>query len=185
MFRDLNNGLRFTYTGYFNSGYFKFLKTRGAWQPQWGKGSGDGVLGYNPGNTSDPDAIQIANAGYYTVTVDVGASTYSVTGFDASSSTTYTTIGIIGSATAGGWGPTDTDMVAASSDPHLWYIDGAVLSSGEMKFRAENGWDINWGAATFPYGIGTGGGPNIPISDAGDYLIVFSDLTGQYAIIKK
>lgn len=183
MFRDPDNGLRFSYTGHFNAGAFKFLRTRGAWQPQWGKGASDGVLGYNGGDGSDPDVIQISTEGYYTVTIDLGALTYSVESFDASSATEYATIGIVGSA-AGSW-DNDVDLTKSAADPHLWILDGIDLIQGEAKFRADNDWAVNWGSSAFPYGVGDNGGANIPVTDGGNYLVVFSDLTGQYAIIKK
>lgn len=185
LFRDPSNGLRFTYVGKLNAGNLKFLKERGKWAPQWGAGS-NGTLAYRPTEADpDPPTISIAATGYYTVVFNGADNTYAVTPYDAAGKPTYTTIGIIGAATPNGWGDPDTNMTQSAFDPHHWYIDGQNLAADAMKFRAGDGWAVNWGAATFPYGAGTQDGANIPVSEAGNYLIRFCDLTGQYAVIKK
>jgi hypothetical protein len=90
----------------------------------------------------------------------------------------FTTIGIIGDATPGGW-DADTDM---DQDPNLPYIwrKRLVLTDGEAKFRAENDWTFNWGAGDFPTGVGTQDGANIPVP-AGEYKITFNSITGEYS----
>lgn len=49
----------------------------------------------------------------------------------------------------------------------------------EMKFRENADWTTNWGAVDFPSGIGTVGGPNIPVPP-GSYLVTFNCSTGAY-----
>ena len=88
-----------------------------------------------------------------------------------------TTVGLIGSATPGGW-DADTNMVQDAVDTSLWTLDIA-LTTGEVKFRANDDWAINWGSADFPMGIGEQGGDNIPVF-AGDYSITFNSTTGEY-----
>lgn len=87
------------------------------------------------------------------------------------------TVGLIGSATPGGW-DTDTDMVQDPDSAHLWTLTMALLD-GEAKFRANDAWDINWGDTDFPIGVGTQGGPNIPVL-GGTYDITFNSKTGAY-----
>lgn len=88
----------------------------------------------------------------------------------------YPSIGIIGSATPGGW-DTDTNMT---------YTGGGIVSvtmdlvDGEAKFRAFDAWDYNWGDSGFPSGTGTINGPNIPVT-AGNYTIKFNVNTGAYS----
>jgi hypothetical protein len=89
----------------------------------------------------------------------------------------YETVGIIGSATPGGW-DTDTDMERSPTDSSLWTLR-IVLIDGEAKFRANNTWDVNWGSGDFPSGIATRDGANIPIT-AGEYVVTFNSLTGAY-----
>ena len=88
-----------------------------------------------------------------------------------------TTVGLIGSATANGW-DSDIDMIQDANDTCLWTLD-VTLTNGEVKFRANDGWDINWGSTDFPSGTGTQGGSNIPVF-AGDYSITFNSCTGEY-----
>jgi len=82
----------------------------------------------------------------------------------------YDVVSIIGSATAGGW-DTDTDMElnADLNDPSEWKLR-VVLTDGELKFRANHDWAVNWGSGDFPIGTGILDGPNIPVT-AGEYLI--------------
>lgn len=88
-----------------------------------------------------------------------------------------TTVGLIGSATPGGW-DVDVDMTQDPADTAIWTLN-IDLADGEVKFRANDDWTINWGAADFPNGIGTQGGPNIPVI-AGNYDITFNHVTGVY-----
>jgi hypothetical protein len=96
---------------------------------------------------------------------------------------TYASMGVIG--LNGDW---DNDIVmtqfAAAVNPHLWSANIEVAADTECKFRANAGWDNNWGATEFPYGVGTNGGANIPVK-AGNYTVVFNDIDGSYTFITK
>ncbi|MEM9671514.1 MAG: alpha-amylase family glycosyl hydrolase [Bacteroidota bacterium] len=96
----------------------------------------------------------------------------------AAGQTTYETVGIIGTATTKGWDES-TPMVQNEEDEHQWTLEDFSLSAGELKFRANNNWDVNWGATAFPSGTGRQDGPNIPIP-AGIYDIFFNDTNGEY-----
>lgn len=184
LFRDPANEDKYYYTGYFNAGSFKLLEKKGQWQPQWGQNAG--VLAVNDGTGSDPGTFDIATAGYYSVVVDLAANTYSIDPYDASGASTYSTIAIIGTATPNDWNDPDTDMTQSTFDPHMWYLNDQLLKAGgEMKFRANNGWDVNWGDTTSYSGLGSPGGPNIAIGIPvdGNYDIWFNDITGRYIYI--
>lgn len=93
----------------------------------------------------------------------------------------YATVGIIGSATAGGW-DSDTNMeLNPLGDSTDWKLRTTLLD-GELKFRANDDWAVNWGGAGFPTGVAERDGPNIPIV-AGEYNIYFSSFTGDYAFV--
>ena len=61
-----------------------------------------------------------------------------------------TSIGIIGSATPGGW---DNETPLTQVNDSVWTIQMSLIK-GEVKFRANNAWDINWGEKDFPTGVG-------------------------------
>lgn len=122
--------------------------------------------------TQDGDNIAVSAASPYFITFDTLSGEYNF-----ESMLTYETVGIIGDATPGGW-DADTDMTKSDSDPNIWTITLTLLE-GEVKFRAEDAWDVNWGGTDFPTGVATMGGDNIPVT-AGDYFITFNSETGDY-----
>jgi gluconolactonase len=93
---------------------------------------------------------------------------------------TYNTVGVIGSATPNGWDVSTAMKMVRSNYPHLWQVT-LQLSPGEVKFRANNNWDVSWGNSPFPSGIAVPGGANIQVPIAGKYMITFHDLTGDYS----
>ena len=183
LFRDPENENLFHFTGRFNGSAdtegFKLLEVLGLWQPQWG------LDGQNLSNSTilggDPAAFPVDADGYYSFTMNIDEMTYSFEPYDASGAATYETIGFLGDATPGGWDE-DTDLVQQSFDPHIWFANDVELSDGEMKFRAADSWDMNWGSNTFPSGKAVKDGANIPVT-GGVYDIWFNDLTGRYLLI--
>lgn len=121
--------------------------------------------------------------GEYTLTVSSADSN----GNADSKTTTFTvfkgfnTIGIIGDATPGGWG-SDTDMVDAGDGVYEITI---ALEALAAKFRADDDWAVNWGAADFPSGTATQDGDNIPIAEAGTYKVTFDTKNGSYNFEKQ
>lgn len=185
LFRNAENENLFYYEGKFNAGAFKLLEVLGEWQPQWGIKDGNftnsTILG------GDPDNITVATAGYYKLTVNVEEMTYTFVEIDASAAATYDTIGLVGEGTSVGWpgddNPTpDIELTQSTYNEHIWYAQNVALTEAAIKFRAEKAWDVNWGAATFPSGQGTFGGPDIPATE-GTYNVWFNDLTGRYLFI--
>ena len=145
------------YKGFSNlNGDFKFTKQRA-----WG-GSGDE---YNSNDFStyegglapstDGSNINMPTAGFYYIVADV---------MNAKLTATATTWGIIGDATAGGW---DSDQnMTWDSDKKCWTAT-LTLTDGTMKFRANDGWDINVGGKIDDLSFG---GDNMTVQ-AGTYDI--------------
>lgn len=183
MFRDAENDDIFYFQGRFAGGDgvegFKLLEMLGAWQPQWG--GTDGVLAVNRGDSDDPAAFKVEDDAYYSLMVNLDEMTYTWEEVDESEATVHTTIGIIGDATPGGW-DADTDMTQSEFDPHIWYINDVELNDGEVKFRADDAWDVNWGDNTPNSGQAVQDGQNIPVT-AGTYDIWFNTLDGRYILI--
>ncbi len=131
---------------------FKFKPNEDNWDGDW-EFDGEGKIADNGGaNCPAPEAS------YYMIEVDLNAMTYTLTPIK--------TIGIVGPAQAGGW-DADTDMTY-NAETGAWEATIA-LSAGEMKFRANDEWAINWGAAA-ETGLCQGGG-NLAIEEAGTYDI--------------
>ena len=166
------DGIHFTGFMYLNQNGFKFCT-----QPEW-KGTN-----YGANFDTAPDAANITMteaAGYYKVDVDLDSKSYALT--------PITTIGIIGSASPNGW-DSDVDMTyvpynAETKELGYWEIKDVTLTSGEIKFRANDDWAINWGGDTNAL---TQGGDNISV-DAGTYDIKLYAWANGYAkceLIKK
>lgn len=84
-------------------------------------------------------------------------------------------VGIVGSAVNGwpdGNNPTP-DIAMSSTDGDVYSLNSQVLNDGELKFRQNFSWDVNWGGTDFPSGaLALGSSNNIPVN-AGTYDISF------------
>lgn len=150
-----SNGI---YIGYINytepNSEFKITTARN-WDNSYGTDGGNTLVYNGGGNLVAP------NAGYQKLTVDTNALTYALEAYSW---------GIIGSATPGGW-DNDTDMVWISTD-NVWEISSIALVAGEIKFRLNSDWAVNYGDNGND-GTLEDGGANIPITEAGNYKITF------------
>lgn len=177
-FLDAPDGKAYTYTGKFAAGAeFKIDHelNLGVWDKALGTPAA-GKLELGKG-----DNIKDATAGgYFTVSFDPEALTYSVEPFaGAEGAMVYKSMGLIGSS-VGGW-DNDVDLNQASYDPHIWKAERIEIATGELKIRANDAWDKSWGGTGFPVAK-SDSGDNIKISAemAGAYFVVFNDLTGHY-----
>lgn len=166
---DLNT---WTLTVFLKGGGEAKFRAGDDWAVNWG--SGDFPSGTA---TQDGSNIPIPNDGYYKIVFNDQTGDYTFTELAVKN---FTTIGLIGTATPGGW-DSDTDLTQDATNPHIWTGE-ITLTDGEAKFRAENDWADNWGAESYPSGFGIGGGPNI-VAKAGTYFIWFNDATGEYAFM--
>lgn len=108
------------------AGAFKFA--RGSWDENYGDTGADGTL------EAGGDDLSVAEPGYYRMYVDLDALTYSIE---------KVSFGLIGSATPGGW-DNDTDMTY-NPETGAWEVELALTGGQEMKFRANDAWDLNLG----------------------------------------
>ena len=118
---------------------------------------------------------------FYTLSIDMDAQTYTWTKCSDQNPTEYTLIGLIGGFNNGG-----SDEPMTQVTPHNWTAKLTLAENTELKFRANGGWDVNWGAgvnvADTYYGVGTNGGDNINVP-AGTYNVFFNDITGEFAFV--
>lgn len=127
-----------------------------AWgNTDWGDdGSFSGVL------AEDGEVNVPATPGYYLLQVDTENLTYSAT--------QYSNWGLIGSGTPTGW-DSDNDM---TYDPATQTFSITIdLTADEIKFRANDAWDWNYGD-TGADGQLNPGGDNIAVPAAGNYTVV-------------
>jgi hypothetical protein len=142
------------------------FRANGDWIINWGGEDWPSGIGVQGG----PDIPAVA--GLYQVSLNTATGEYNFLPV-----VYYATVGIIGDATPGGWGE-DTDMEVDPTDPAKWSLR-IELNTGELKFRADNDWPVNWGAGDFPTGIAVLDGPNIPVPE-GEWFITFNTTTGEY-----
>ncbi len=92
-------------------------------------------------------------------------------------------ISIVGTG-VNGWPGTQTtpEILLNSSDGISYVINNLPVSNGEVKFRKDLSWTVNWGGSTFPSGTGTLDGPNIPTT-AGTYDVTLNISNGTYTFI--
>jgi len=165
----------FVYTGYFSSSAgFKLIGVVGGWDEQWGSSDGALTPVHNDGGSQN---FKVPSDGYYTITLNSITNEMSIEAADVTP-TSYTSMGLIGDIN--GWGGDVAMSANTSAGDHIWYVTYTFdNASGEVKIRANGGWDVNWGASEFPMGIGTAGGSNIPYT-SGTYTLIFNDIDGCY-----
>lgn len=166
------DGVHFTGFMYLNQNGFKFCT-----QPGW-KGTNYGANFDTAGDAADIKMTE--DAGYYKVDVDLESKSYVLTPIK--------TIGIIGSASPNGW-DSDVDMTYVpynkeTKEPGYWEAKDITLTSGAIKFRANDDWAINWGGTADAL---TQGGADMNVEE-GTYDIKLYAWANGYAkceLIKK
>lgn len=137
-----------------------------SWDKNWGDDGADGTL--NPGGAN----IVAAEAGYYKINVNIPSLTYTIA---------KTTWGVVGSAT-GSW---DVDQVMTyDATAGTWSVK-CNLVAGDIKFRANGAWSIEFGDNKTNLSLEYGGA-NIPVAKDGNYTITL-DLRGPiytYSLVK-
>ncbi|MBE0650175.1 MAG: SusE domain-containing protein [Bacteroidales bacterium] len=184
----------FTYTGYFQASRgFKIVSgaasDMGTWSNQWGSSDGGLTPVYKDGGSKN---FTVPSDGYYTITLNSIKNSLSIVPAASAPSNSYTSMGLIGEFNS--WA-TDVNLTpcdaSLGTNNHVWYTTYTFttdftppVGSGGCKFRADGSWNSNWGAGTWPYGLGTNGGTNIPFM-SGTYTILFNDVDGCFYFIKQ
>lgn len=168
---NTRNGGYSGYEGYivFNNATPEFKMVKGN---NWGAGdfgsSGAGTIGNGGANLTLPSG-GAGLAGLYRIRANTTAMTWS--------SYKITTFGIIGNATPGGWGAS----TAMTYNPNGSWSITTNLTVGEMKFRANNDWAVNFGDNAPADGKPEYDGGNIPVTVAGNYTITLNiGIGGNY-----
>ncbi|RYY35576.1 MAG: SusF/SusE family outer membrane protein [Sphingobacteriaceae bacterium] len=169
----------FAYEGYVYMGigdYYKFTSA-----PDWdhinygdagtaGKLTEDGLAG----------GLKVDQAGYYKFNVNTQELTYSAARVES--------FGLIGTASAGAWD--NSTPMTYNEGEGVWKIT-TNLTAGALKFRANNGWEINYGPADVNAltGLLIQTNDAINITEAGNYTVTldFSQKTDKqyrYTVVK-
>ena len=180
LFKNRTSATTYTYMGFLKAsgadGGLKIIKNKGSWTIQYGLGSSAGQLSTDGGSGNIP----VPADGYYKLTINTDALSYTVESIPAPTAT-YNSISIIGSVN-GNW-DVDTQLTQSTFDPHLWIGSKIHLKGGEFKFRANNDWVVSWGTNAEFFGTAALGGANIPLTAEWNYNIYFNDATGAYTVI--
>lgn len=136
-----------------SAGEFKFVAQKSWTGTAYGSGSEAGKLS----TAADAGNLNVSSPGYYQFALDLDKMTYTAIKTDW---------GIIGSGTADGW---NSDQNMTFSPAFKRMVATIPLTAAEIKFRANDNWDINLGGAD---GKLTPGGANIAVSAAGTYSVM-------------
>lgn len=143
---------------------FKIVTKRSWGPPEYGKGASDGLIAVGGGDIAAP------KTGWQKLTANTTLNTLTFEDYS---------FGVIGSATPGGW-DNDTDM-AYDNVTQTWSVT-LPLSTGELKFRLNDAWTVNYGGKD---GKIAAGGDNIAVTEAGTYKISFSIPESTYTVTKQ
>jgi hypothetical protein len=170
---NTRNGGYGGYEGYivFNNAAPEFKFVKGNDWPAGDFGGGVGTLTNGGSNLTLP-AGGPGITGLYLIRANTNSMTWDYTKIN--------TWGIIGNATPGDWAAS-TPMTFNPANGS-WSIT-ANLTVGEMKFRANNDWGINFGDNNNPIDNKPEyGGSNIPVTVAGNYTITLNiGIGGNYS----
>ncbi len=154
------------YVGYINfpeaNSEFKFTQNRN-WDVSWGDDGGDGTLEPNGQN------LKSLAAGSHKITVDLNSNTYTMEAYS---------VGLVGVYNDWGGSP-DTEMTW--DDAQRKFVATLALPAGDIKFRINNNWDVNYGDSNDD-GILDQGGDNLNIAAAGTYTFTFDPINMTYTI---
>lgn len=139
---------------YLNTGEIK-IRQNNDWTVNFGDTGANGTL------DAGGDNIKVTK-GTYLITVDFATSKFTLEAF--------VTWGLVGSAAPNGWDGPDAKFRPDFSHDGVWILDNVVLKTGEIKFRFNDKWDLNYGDKGAD-GTLEAGTDNIPVT-AGTYAVI-------------
>ena len=136
------------------------------WALNYGDTGADGTLEENGDNIA-------VTAGFYLVTINLNDLTYTTEAANL--------WGVVGSG-YNDWGATP-DATFTEINPGIWKAENVTLIDGEIKFRVNEDWAVNFGD-TGADGTLDDGGDNIAVT-AGTYDIFLDFNDSTYTLITK
>lgn len=132
----------------------------------WGASSEDPALEGTFLLGQEGKNITVPANGLYWMFAQFDPASYDLTTYTL---TEVTTVGMIGSFAASGWG---SDVLMTSADNGAtWTADVTFAAGDEFKFRFNGNWDYNYGGALTQLTLD---GDNIQIAEAGTYTVTLS-----------
>lgn len=125
------------------------------WAVNYGDKGADGTLEAGGDNI-------VVKAGLYLITVDFKSLKYTIVPFKV--------WGVVGSGAPNGWNGPDAKFTPDFGNEGIWTLSGIKLVEGEIKFRQNDDWGVNYGDDKAD-GVLEPGGANIAVK-AGTYDIV-------------
>jgi len=148
------------------------IRQNNDWPVNYGSDAADGTLQAGGGNIP-------VTTGYYKVAVDFNNLTYTIAKTDV--------YGVVGSG-YNDWGALGPDFAFTPDycNEGIYYANNVTLVDGEIKFRVNNDWGVNYGDTGLD-GILEEGGDNIPsVAGVYDIILDFSNPSvPTYTMIKK
>ncbi len=145
------------------AGEMKFRKNND-WAENFGDTGADGTLDAGGDNI-------VSTAGYYAITLDLNNNAYTIEAADL--------FGIVGSG-YNDWGNGGPDFTFTEVNPGIWIAEIVTIVDGEIKFRVNEDWAINFGD-TGADGTLDDAGDNIAVT-AGNYRIFMNMNDNTYSI---
>ncbi|MBJ6368277.1 SusE domain-containing protein [Snuella sedimenti] len=106
------------------------IRNNNDWALNYGDTGADGTL------EEGGDNIVVAS-GNYLVTVDFNNLEYTIESIDI--------WGVVGSAAPNGWDGPDVRFTPDYANEGVWVLNGVTLADGEIKFRTNDDWGLNYG----------------------------------------
>ncbi|SOE20226.1 SusE outer membrane protein [Spirosomataceae bacterium TFI 002] len=106
------------------------IRKNNDWGVNYGDDGNNGSLELNGANIA-------VKAGTYLVTFNTKEFTYTIEPISIP--------GIVGSSAPNGWDGPDVQLKRDFSKDGFWYANGVKLAAGEIKFRMNNDWALNYG----------------------------------------
>lgn len=156
----------------FIEGDLKFRQNND-WSVAYGDANLDGIL------DTDGDNNIPVTAGNHLVIMNPKTLEYSIEAIDV--------WGVVGDATPNSWDGPDTKFSLDFSQEGVWYLNDMTLVDGQIKFRTNDDWGLNYGDATLD-GVLDGDNDNNIVVTAGvyDILLDFSNPNSpKYTLTKQ
>lgn len=157
-----NDGIVYQMASYFTEGEAKFYQ--------------DDEVEINWGGTTFPAGTASPGGPPIPVTMGIYDVTFNMTTLEYNFG--WVSVGILGTSLIG-W---NDDINMQTTDGIIYTLADYPFAAGEVKFRVNDNWVINWGSWEFPAGYGWQDGPNIYVPE-GQYNVTININTGEYSFV--